>query len=40
MGFKKYLYWHDAVHGIAGYWINAYSNLFADCTVVTTLYLW
>ena len=40
MGFKRYLYWNDAVYGFINYWVNLNYNISADSFMACKLYLW
>ena len=40
MGFKRYLFWNDAIYGLANYWISINSIISTNCFVVTNITLW
>ena len=40
MGFKRYLYWNDAIHGFASYGFNFNYNISTNCFMASKLYLW
>jgi hypothetical protein len=40
MGFKRYLYGHDAIYGTSGYWTNINNNFSTNSFVATNLFIW
>ena len=40
MGFKRYLLWNDAVHGLADFWVNFDNYISENRFMVTNSLIW